>query len=112
MKKHPTILTAEAERDLFAIVACIADNNPAAAGRFYETFTEACDLLATMPEMGVGVRDTWILRTQSLTPVRVWYMTAFSGIAVFYRSDDQRRIHVLRVLSTRRDLPLLFATEK
>lgn len=50
----PFRLRPEAEADLLDIVRHIADDNPAAAWRWYDSILERCRLLGDMPRIGVA----------------------------------------------------------
>jgi toxin ParE1/3/4 len=96
-------LTYEAETDLAGIARHIATDNPRAASRFLEGFERACELLATMPELG----HPRTFAHPDLECLRSFPIKGFEKYLVFYRVAPPV-LEVVRVLHGARDLPALF----
>lgn len=79
----PFRLLPKAEADLAEIVEHIADDNPAAAWRWYESMLERCQRLGEMPGMGMAhfeVRPG--LRTFPVGNYLILYREAETGVDI------------------------------
>lgn len=101
-------LTADAEKDIFEIVAYIAQDNPTVAGEFFDELTDTCNRLAEMPEMAQRVPKYIRETAPILSDCRRWPMKRFPNHLIFYKPEKDH-ILVLRVLNGKRDLPILFS---
>ena len=101
-------LTADAEKDIFDIVAYIAQDSPMAAGEFFDELTATCSRLAEMPEMAQRVPKYIRETAPILSDCRRWPIKHFSNYLIFYKPEKDH-ILVLRVLNGKRGLPVLFS---
>ena len=88
------IYSPEAERDLSGIVEHIAEDNPAAARRWLQRMCEACEVLASQPEVGELRPDFGVAGCRSFS---------VGNHVIFFRSADGG-IEVARVVQGRRDM--------
>ena len=93
----------EAQNDVDGIVEFIAQDNFAAANRFYTAVEETAALLVRTPTMG-GKRD---FPNRELQNVRFLRVQGFAQYLMFYRETEQT-IEVIRIVHGARDLPVLF----
>ena len=101
-------LTADAEKDIFEIVAYITQDSPKAAGEFFDELTATCNRLAEMPEMAQRVPKYIRETAPILSDCRRWPIQRFPNYLIFYKLEKDR-ILVLRVLNGKRDLTILFS---
>jgi plasmid stabilization system protein ParE len=69
----PVIYAPEAERDLEAITAFIAKDNPKAAEQFGFRLIERAELLGVFPKLGRPVLGKAGVRVLLETPVKIYY---------------------------------------
>jgi plasmid stabilization system protein ParE len=69
----PVIYAPEAERDLEAITAFIAKDNPKAAEQFGFRLIERAELLGVFPKLGRPVLGKVGVRVLLETPVKIYY---------------------------------------
>jgi plasmid stabilization system protein ParE len=89
-----------AQQDVDMIAATIAEQNPAAAGRFLDDFDAAVDRLLEFPELAQLWRTN---RPDQLATVRRYVMRRFRA-TIFYR-PTATTLEVLRVLHHSQDAP-------
>ena len=75
------IFSAQSNRDLAAIVAYVAGNNPAAAGRLGNALVDRSLMLGAHPHLGAPVRNRPGVRRLAHKP---W-------VVIYYRVDTERR---------------------
>lgn len=90
----------QAEIDLEAILEELQQNNPAAAERYANEFSDKTKLLAQFPELGR-------LRPEILSHLR---STLVQPYVIFYRIVGDE-IQILRILHGRRDLRRIMQAE-
>jgi toxin ParE1/3/4 len=69
------------------------------AGRFIDALEKAFDHLSQMPELGALGN----FRNPGLSGIRVWPLSGFEKILIFYRPSDES-LDVIRVLHSSRDI--------
>jgi plasmid stabilization system protein ParE len=87
--------------DIDAAAAFIAEKSVPAAERFVDEVYDSFEKLARNPHLGHPRSD--------LTPLPVFFWTAFKGYAVIYRKTEP--LQIVRVLAWRQDLPTLLSDE-
>ena len=100
-------LTEDAEKDIFDIVAYIAQDSPKAAREFFDELTATCNRLAEMPEMAQRVPKYIRETAPILSDCRRWPIKRFPNYLIFYKPEKDH-ILILRVVNGKRDLPILF----
>ena len=100
-------LTADAEQDLLDITANLAKERPQLALDFFDEFTATCHRLAEMPEMAPKVPRSIRQAAPILSDCRRWPLKRFRDHLIFYK-PEKNHLLVLRILSGKRDLPILF----
>lgn len=98
----PVRLTPAAEADLLAHYRYIAQHNPTAAERFFDSVEGFLTLVAGDPKIGVD-RDCGRAGRLRMFPV-----PRFRNWLIFY-SDARDQVLVVRILHAKQDLPGLFA---
>jgi len=78
----------------------IAEESPDAAFRFFEAVDESFALLLKNPEMGRQYQSV----SRRLAEIRIWRVSGFERILIFYR-PHQEGIEVLDLVHSSRDLP-------
>ena len=81
----PVIYAPEAERDLDAITAYIAQDNPKAAEQFGYRLIARAELLGVFPKLGRPVHGKRNVRVLLETPVQIYYRL---GPAVSFCGDS------------------------
>jgi toxin ParE1/3/4 len=99
--RHPA-----ARRDVDAIAAFIAEDNPEAAFRFLEAIEKSYQTLAEMPEMGAPRP----FGGSALAGLRMFPVRDFPTYLVFYRPTEDG-IEIVRVLHGARDLSAILDEE-
>jgi plasmid stabilization system protein ParE len=75
----PVIYAPEAERDLDAITAHIAQDNPKAAEQFGYRLIARAELLGVFPKLGRPVHGKRNVRVLLETPVQIYYRLGPAG---------------------------------
>ena len=96
-------ISPQADRDIDALFAYLAQDSPDAADRFLVAAQEALELLAEMPEIG----SLQQFDHPALKDLRSWPVKGFEKHLIFYRLIASR-IEIIRVLHAARDLGPLF----
>jgi toxin ParE1/3/4 len=92
--------TPSAISDLQDIWCYIAEDNPVAADQLEADIYEACDLLATHPEIGSS-RSYWTDKPVRFWPVRKNYLIVYV--------PESTPLEIVRVFHASRDIPKLMS---
>ena len=99
MITYNVVIEPEAQEDLFSIVDYISQilHEPVVAANIYRTIKEHTSLLSDMPKrhklIGIEPYCTMGVRTLLVKNYTVYYIV----------DDDQRTVHIIRVLYNRRE---------
>ncbi|MEW6755938.1 MAG: type II toxin-antitoxin system RelE/ParE family toxin [Candidatus Latescibacterota bacterium] len=93
----------QADRDIDALLAHLAQDNPDAADRFLVAVQEAFELLVEMPQIGSLLQ----FNHPALKDLRRWPVKGFEKHLIFYQLIASR-VEIVRVLHAARDLGALF----
>ena len=96
------IVRAEAEADVDAIAAFIAQDNLTAALRFYDRVQETYDRLAVWPHIG----SRRMARNPALAGLRSYPIRGYRDYIVFYLTAGDT-VEILHVIHGARDIPTL-----
>ena len=88
------------DRDLDELALYIAENNLEAGKRFYDAVEKALQRISQMPQVGHRYSSE---RSSGEDELRVWPVSGFESILVFYRVRKDV-IDVVRVLHGARDI--------
>ena len=100
MTRRRVLIRPLAAEDIGQIVVTIADDQPAAAGRFVDAIERECEALRAFPRLG----RARAFRSPLLASLRSRPVSGFKSWLIFYRVLPDA-IDVVRVLHGARDLP-------
>jgi toxin ParE1/3/4 len=102
LKLLKIIRAEEALNDIADIHLFIAVENPDAAERFLTALRLSFRTLAQWPEIGPRYQSN----RNELSGLRFWPVRRFTNYLIFYRVTGRpRRLHIIRVLHSARDIP-------
>ncbi|MDQ3564017.1 MAG: type II toxin-antitoxin system RelE/ParE family toxin [Pseudomonadota bacterium] len=104
MKPRTVTFRPQAREDVIEIAAYLRSENPRIADAFQEAVETACRLLARLPEIG-SAREFGDPR---LSGLRMWPIKHFERYLIFYLLVNKKRIDIVRVLHSARDIAGMF----
>lgn len=82
--------------DLVDVAEHIAEDNVAAADRFFDAFERTIELIKKTPQIG-SVRVS-----RNYGPIRMWFVNGFEKCLIFYTENDDEVV-ILRLIHASRD---------
>ena len=101
-------LTNDAESDLHEILFYFSKKEKKLVKKFDEDFKSTCKMLSNMPGMASIITDDMQNTAPFLKGVRKWQMKIFKQYTIFYKIENDCKILIVRIVSSKRDLPNLF----
>ncbi len=104
MKPCTITFRPQAREDVIEIAAYFRSENPSIADTFQEAAETACRLLSRLP----GIRSAREFGDPALFCLRMWPVKHFERYLIFYLLVDKKRIDIVRVLHSARDIAAIF----
>jgi plasmid stabilization system protein ParE len=108
MTKFSVERSVQFKRDVEEIFVYIAEDDMDAGFRFLDSVEIGANLLADHPMIG----SPCDFEISKLKNIRIWPVKRFESYLVFYVAEpDIKRVRLLRLIDSRRDLDAIFAVD-